>query len=239
MRVVRPVVVVAALAFAGGPISAQTVTYVEQERRVYAFSHETVYYDDPYGEEEVTDREEFTAPDFGDFDASARASAADFSGGYVSQRSVMRSDGINASGSMGGSTGLDGSYRWETVVTATFDLTGAPARYALTYAIDELTTPYYRHNDFVLARVSPVPSTILDFDVPHEWDIPVTAGFLSGVLDPGRYEFRYRDETLNDIGLSGEYDWSFRLTPVPEPGAAVGVLIFATPALLRRRPPVR
>jgi len=138
---------------------------------------------------------------------------------------------------MHGSTGDDGSYEWTTLVAATFDLTGASARYELTYAIDDIgPQPYYRHNDFVLTRISPDASPVFQFAVPHDRDGPVTSGSLWGVLAPGRYEFRYRDENLNDIGLFGDYEWSLRLTPVPEPaGIGTGAAVAAV-FILRRRP---
>ena len=210
------------------------------ERRVRAF-HDEVF-DDGDTEKTVSAADEVVAANFGDFDAVARAQAVpEFEGAYaeVSQRSAFRGDGITASGTIRGQTWtLWGGYDWESVVEATFDVVGGPVRYELEYAIEQMETGEgFRFNDFTLITVSPEPLTVFDFDIPDPADGDDTArGTVSGVLSPGRYAFAYRDESRGkDIGENLDYEWAFRLTPVPEPGSIAGIVALTAPLLLRRR----
>ena len=96
-----------------------------------------------------------------------------------------------------------------------------------------------RFNDFILNAVSPEPLSVFDFDVPHVGD-NTTTGTVSGVLAPGRYAFRYRDESRGkDIGETLRYLWTFQLTPVPEPGVATCLVVCAALVLMRRPWPIR
>jgi len=240
MRAIVPLFVFAELVFLCNGVAAQSIDYVAQERRVRALHHEVL--DDGDTEEKISATDEVAAADFGDFDAVARAQAVpEFPKAYaeVSQRSAFRGDGITASGTIHGQTWtLWGGYDWESVVGATFDVAGGPVRYELGYAIEQMDTGEGRRfNDFTLTTVSPEPLTAFDFDVPDPAEGDDTArGTVSGVLSPGRYAFAYRDESRGkDIGENLDYEWAFRLTPVPEPGSTAGIVVLAAPVLLRRR----
>ena len=239
MRALPPLFVFAVFAFLCDRVAAQSIDYMSQERRVRAFHEER--FDDGDAEETVSASDEIVANDFNDLDARAWAQAVpQFPQALaeVSQLSSFSTDGIMASGRIHGQTWtLWGGYDWESVVGATFDVVGGPVSYELGYAIDRMEYDEgSRFNDFVLTAVSPEPQTVFDFDVPHEDADGTTSGTVSGVLAPGRYAFRYRDESRGkDIGESLRYEWAFRLTPVPEPGSTAGIVVLAAPVLLRRR----
>jgi hypothetical protein len=237
MRAIFPFFVVAVLALLCRGAAAQSIQYVAKERRVRAFHYEVL--DDGDTQTIIRATKEVVAG-FGDFDAVARAQAVpEFEGAYaeVSQRSAFRG-GITASGTIRGQTWtLWGGYDWESVVGATFDVVGGPVRYELEYAIEQMETGEgFRFNDFTLITVSPEPLTVFDFDIPDPAEGDDTArGTVSGVLSPGRYAFAYRDESLRkDIGENLDYEWAFRLTPVPEPGSVAGIVVLTAPLLLRR-----
>lgn len=239
MRAVFPFFGVAVLALLCREAAAQSIQYVAKEQRVRAFHDEVL--DDGDTQTIIRATKEVVAGDFGDFDAVARAQAVpEFADAYaeVSQRSAFRGDGITASGTIRGQTWtLWGGYDWESVVEGTFDVAGGPVRYELGYAIEQMDTGEgFRFNDFTLAAVSPEPLTVFDFVVPDPADGDDTArGTVSGVLSPGRYAFAYRDASRGkDIGESLDYEWAFRLTPVPEPGPIAGIVVLTAPLLLRR-----
>jgi len=240
MRAVFPFFVVAVSALLCHEAAAQSIDYVAQERRVRAFHYEVL--DDGDEEKTISATDEVVAADFGDFDAVARAQAVpefEWANATVSQRSTFRGDGITASGRIRGQTWtLWGGYDWESVVGATFDVVGGPVRYELGYAIEQTDNfERFRFNDFTLAAVSPEPLTVFDFDVPDPEEGDDTArGTVSGVLSPGRYAFAYRDASRGkDMGEDLDYEWAFRLTPVPEPGPIAGIVVLTAPLLLRRR----
>lgn len=238
--------VLAALCLAApGPVAAQTITYVGQERRVEAHLYEAfVPRDDTFPTVEVDERRSQDAPDFADFDAGVRAESTDprYGGGRsrISQRSSLRADGVFASGDWGGNTATyKGYYEFRTLVAATFDVAGAPARYDLSYVIafpDPLAGR--RETDLVLRRVDGAGATLFDVEPVYDdedprWDT-VSAGGLTGELAPGRYEFRFFDRINNDPGTSGGYEVNLRLSPVPEPGAVALLTVFAGAGVLRR-----
>ena len=245
MRAALPFSGVVAFVVLCNGAAAQSVEYVAQERRVWAY-HREVFDDDGDDEKTVTAVDEVVAPGFGTFDAVALARAVpewDDEGATVSQRSGFGADGITASGHIRGHTGtLWGGYDWLSSVGATFDVVGGPMRYGLAYSIEEMEYGEgSRLNDFTLVAVSPEPVTVFDFDVPEPVGSDDTArGTVSGVLSPGRYAFTYRDESRGkDIGESLDYEWAFRLTPVPEPGTVAALVVLSAPLLLRRPRAVR
>ena len=212
-------------------LSAQTVVrYVAQERRVESSVHDEYFSEG--GTVNVSDDDRVEATDFGLFDARSDAAKSDppYSTGFsaVSQRSTLEASGIAVFSQWSGFVRTsNGGYSLATTTDATFDVTGGPLAYDLTYNLQGPGVQQNGHHvDLLLRRVDGAGGDVFRVTPAFDIDTYLASGRESGVLGPGRYEFRYADSITNDVGDRGENRVNLSFTPVPEPGAA-GLLLGA------------
>lgn len=219
---------------------AQTITYVGQERTIEAVAHDEIDPGEP--DEQIFHGEErITAPDFGPFDAVASVTQLGDVGSGVSQHSRLAGDGVTATGGWDGSTGtLYGYWQFETTLTTTFDVAGAPVWYALDFNADFV--PGLDAADLSLRRIdsggAADGATVFDWGPANRQEAlakPWEQATFAGRLEPGRYEFNFLYRARHDVHTDGAYDLSLALSPVPEPSSATVLAFGAAGALLPRR----
>ena len=231
--------VMAGVGCLAAPLStpAQSIRYVSQERGIAASNTEEFFQSEPEpGYVRRHDSDAATAPDFAPFDA--RVSASAYFGGYsnISQHSALRPDGISARGDWSAQAATDnGVFSFETLADVTFDVTDAPAQFDFAYSLkDSPYRGYARQVDLFLRRVDGGGGDVFRVVPAYDPDLYTASGTASGVLSPGRYEFRYFSMYLGDVGDFGSYDVRLSLAAVPEP-ASVGVVLLVGGAFAVRR----
>jgi hypothetical protein len=221
--------IIVACLLSAGRLSAQAVRYVAQERRVES-SVDEQYFSTEEGTVNVSDADRVDATDFGLFDARAVAAKEDprYPTGFslVSQRSTLEESGISVFSQWSGFVRTDnGGYSLATTTDATFDVVGGPVAFDLTYGLQGPGVQQNGHHvDLLLRQVDGAGGDVFRVAPAFDIDTYLASGTESGVLEPGRYEFRYFDSIWNDVGDRGDNRVSLQFTPVPEPGA-VGLLL--------------
>jgi len=220
---------------APGRVLAQSIHYVSQERRIEASNTERYFQNDPPDYVTRSDTKMATAPDFGPFDAAVSASA----GGYstISEHSTLRPDGISTAGEWSNYAATDnGVFSFNTLADAMFEVSDAPVRFDFAYSLRDPSTRGFAHQtDLFLKRLDGEGGDVFRVTPQFDPDLYTASGTESGTLPAGRYELRYFNSYLGDVGEFGRYDVQLTFSGMPEPASVGFVLIGGGLVALRRR----